>query len=73
MVCFDIFHLRVTKTSRADCLREVFFLGVISVSFNFHYCVGYEARTNLVGLSRHHVLVSGLNHCVPLLSLFISI
>ena len=23
MVCFDIFHLRVTKTSRADWLREV--------------------------------------------------
>ena len=36
-------------------------------------CVGYEVRTNWVGLSRHHILVSGLNHCVPLLSLFISI
>jgi len=35
--------------------------------------VGYEARTNWVGLSRHHVLVSGLNHCVYLLSLFIYI
>jgi len=34
--------------------------------------VGYEVRINWVGLSRH-VLVSGLNHCVPLLSLFISI
>jgi len=32
--------------------------------------VGYEAKTNWVGPSRHNVLVSGLNHCVPLLSLF---
>ena len=24
-----------------------------------------EARTNWVGLTRHHVLVSGLNYCVP--------
>jgi len=32
--------------------------------------VGYEARTNWVGLSRHHVLVSGLYYWVPLLSLF---
>jgi len=35
-----------------------------------HNIVGYEAKTNWVGLSRQHVLVSGLNHCVPLLSLF---
>jgi len=43
------------------------------LSGNDSSTVGYEARTNWVGLSRHHVLVSGLNHCVPLLSLFISI
>ena len=35
--------------------------------------VGYEARTNWIELSKHNVLVSGLNHCVPLLTLFISI
>jgi len=24
-----------------------------------------EAKTNWAGLTRHHVLVSGLNYCVP--------
>jgi len=34
------------------------------------YTVGYEVMINWVGLSKHHVLVSELNHCIPLLYLF---
>jgi len=62
----NLFSCHQINEERKVPLATLSFLGHVMY-------VGYEGRTNWVGLSRHHVLVSGLNHCVPLLSLFISI